>query len=340
MPFTLLVAPGLKHEFPKEWQKKAEEEYQKHLAEGRPEYPKQLHFVTYTLKYATCYWIEILGLEKHYERAVIDAKVVKSGYELKTTNLRALDIIMPAGTVRGETPTVSIDGQTLEVTPAQVGGGFHIFLDKRGGRWSAILPELFTTDRLRNTQKTQNLQGPIDDAFMNSFLVVRGTRQPWHEATQTYADASLKRFQEEWSKYLRGEVPVKLDTEVTSEDMASRHLILFGDPASNSLIEQVLPSLPFQWTKEKITWEGKNYEAAEHVPVLIYPSPLNTQRYVVLNSGHTFHAVDFLGTNALLYPRLGDHALLKLTSVKKDPLAVEVVSSGVFDEYWRFATKP
>ena len=130
---------------------------------------------------------------------------------------------------------------------------------------------------------------------------------------------------------------MKNDVDVTSEDIALRHLILFGDPASNSLIEQVLAALPFQWTKDKINWEGKDYAAGEHVPVLIYPSPLNAEHYVVVNSGHTFHAADFLGTNALLYPRLGDHALLKLDRAKKEPLAVEVVRSGLFDEYWRFA---
>jgi hypothetical protein len=46
-----------------------------------------------------------------------------------------------------------------------------------------------------------------------------------------------------------------------------------------------------------------------------------------------------VGTNALLYPRLGDHALLKLDRAKKDPLAVEVVRSGLFDDFWRFAAK-
>jgi hypothetical protein len=69
--------------------------------------------------------------------------------------------------------------------------------------------------------------------------------------------------------------------------------------------------------------------------VLIYPSPLAAGRYVVLNSGHTFRARDFEGTNALLYPRLGDHAVLKLVPDKKDPLAVEVVTAGLFDDFWR-----
>ena len=39
IPMTLLVAPGLKHEFPEEWRKKAEAEYEKYTLKGRPEQP-------------------------------------------------------------------------------------------------------------------------------------------------------------------------------------------------------------------------------------------------------------------------------------------------------------
>jgi len=130
-------------------------------------------------------------------------------------------------------------------------------------------------------------------------------------------------------------VAVKDDADVTPEDIASRSLILFGDPASNSLIAQILDALPLEWTKERIVLAGQTVSAAEHVPVLIYPSPLNPRHYVVLNSGHTFHAADFRETNALLYPRLGDYALLKPAATEHDPLAVEVVTAGLFNDFWQ-----
>ena len=170
------------------------------------------------------------------------------------------------------------------------------------------------------------------------FLCVLGSGDPWHKETQEYAAAEANRFAADWSKYLRGNLPIKPDYDVTSEDIAAKHLILFGDPASNSLIAQVLPGLPFQWTKEKITWDGKEYSSADHVPVLIYPSPLNPQRYVVLNSGHTFHEADYRKTNALLYPRLGDYAVLRLAD-KGGPLDTEVAVAGLFDDDWKIGTK-
>ena len=48
---------------------------------------------------------------------------------------------------------------------------------------------------------------------------------------------------------------------------------------------------------------------------------------------HTFHAADYQGTNALLYPRFGGYALLKPAPTEKDPAAAEVVTAGVFDDF-------
>jgi hypothetical protein len=338
-PLTLLVAPGLKHEFPPEWQKKAGEEYAKYVAKGRPQYPEHVHFVTYTLRYPQCAWLKILGLEQHYQRALVDAEQTETGYTIKTANVRELYLSLPQGASR-QPLALTIDGQKFEARPYQSrSGGLELYLARRGGSWEAVLPERLLAEKLRHAQKMPGIQGPIDDAFTHPFLCVRGTGKPWHEATQRYADGALKRFQEEWSKYLRGDLEVKDDVEVTPDDIRDRNLVLFGDPASNSLIGQVLPDLPLKWTREQVSLGGASGASAEHVPVLIFPSPLNTERYVVINSGHTFHAADFQDTNALLYPRLGDYALLRPAATDKDPLAANVVTAGLFDDFWQVGKK-
>jgi predicted esterase len=337
LPMQLLVAPGLGHSFPTEWRKKAEEAYAPYVARGREEYPKHVHFVTYTLRYPSCAWVELLGLDRHYERALIDAELVETGFTIKTVNVQALHLSLPP------TPSlpclVNIDGQALTIRPWQNrAGAYHVYLQRHGGNWIAVLPQKLLTERIRQLHKVSGLQGPIDDAFMDSFLCVRGTGQPWHEAVHQYAEESLKRFQEEWIKYLRGDLPVKDDQDVTEEDIASRNLILFGDPSSNSLVAQVLDGLPLLWTKKEIKLGNQIYLSAEHVPALIYPSPLSTNlHYIVLNSGHTFHAADFQGTNALLYPRLGDYAIMRLAPTEKNPAQAQVVKAGLFDERWRVA---
>jgi dienelactone hydrolase len=339
----LLIAPGLGHEFPAAWRAKAEKAYAKILDKEHDDYPSRVHFVTYTLRYPSCAWVEILGLERHYQRASVHAEKTETGYTVKTANVRSLHLTLSEDAP--DNPVLSVDRES--VTPrvwlgdsATRSAQRNIYLQRRGGRWTSVRPQKLFNERVRRIQKVNGLQGPIDDAFMDSFLCVRGTgKHPWHSATQKYAEANLKRFAREWSKYLRGELPIKDDFEVDDNDIARKHLVLFGDPASNSLIADVVDDLPLQWTKENITMAGKKYDAAEHVPVLIYPNPLNAQRYVVLNSGHTFHAADFEGTNALLYPRLGDYAVLKLAPTKKDPLRATIAVSGLYDDYWRIEKK-
>jgi dienelactone hydrolase len=331
---THIIAPDLEHKFPAEWQKKAEAFYGKHAAAGKPDYPDRVKFVTYTMKYPSCQWVEILGLERHYEKTVVDAECTEAEFIVKTANVRGLRLQMKIGKT-AET-TVKIDGDTLTCKPQLVASGtYQIYLQRRGGRWTSSLYQRVLVDRQQHPQKTMGLQGPLDDAFTSAFLCVRGTGKPWHDATHKYAEANLERFKAEWAKYWRGDLPVKDDTEITNADYATKNLILFGDPSSNSIIANVLDGLPLQWTKETITLHDKSYAAKDHVPVMIYPSPLQPDRYIVLNSGHTFRKADYEGTNALLYPRLGDFAMLRLAGGERNPLQVDVATAGLFDEFWK-----
>jgi hypothetical protein len=75
---------------------------------------------------------------------------------------------------------------------------------------------------------------------------------------------------------------------------------------------------------------GKKY-GADAIPVLIYPNPLNPERYVVINSGHTWTAKEIRASNVQLFPRLPDWAVLKLGSAPP-----EVLAANYFDEYWKF----
>jgi hypothetical protein len=327
-----LIAPDLEHKFPQEWFKKADALYAKYAAVDRPEYPEQVRFVTYTLKYPSCDWVEVLALEKHYNKAEVKAQHLEGGFKVQTQNVRALHLILPKS--EKEPQELAIDGEKLLARPAVVEGTYHLYLEKKAGHWQVIWPQRLLTERGRRPQKVHNLQGPIDDAFSDRFLCVRGTGKPWHGEVQEAIDARLKRFRADWARHWRGTLPIKDDVDVTNEDVAGAHLILFGDPGSNTLVAQVLDGLPLEWTKEEITLVGKKYAAAQHIPVLIYPNPLNAGRYVVLNSGHTIPGADYTKTNALLYPRLGDYAILRLGA------APEVADAGLFDEYWQVGGSP
>jgi hypothetical protein len=118
--------------------------------------------------------------------------------------------------------------------------------------------------------------------------------------------------------------------------VARNHLVLFGDPGSNPLIEKVLGGLPIKWTKDTITIGDQSWSAKDHGVCLIFPNPMNRSKYVVLNSGHTFHAKEFQSTNANLFPRLGDIAVQKITDGASGKAEEVPVWSGIFNSRWQF----
>ena len=74
--------------------------------------------------------------------------------------------------------------------------------------------------------------------------------------------------------------------------------------------------------------------SAGHAPILVQPNPLAPDHYVVLNSGHTFHEKELATLNYLLFPRLGDWAVIKVPDDPTRLAAEAVIRSGFFDEQW------
>jgi len=271
--------------------------------------PDHVRFVTYTTRFNKAHWLTVDRLHRTYARAEVDATRTAGGkrYTLTTKNVSAL-------TIDGPVEAITIDGQTVKV------GGQTSF-EETDGTWAVA------AGRTASLQKIHGLQGPVDDAFMDGFLCVRPTGTAWNPVTDEWAKKTLDVFSANFAKWLRGDVRVKDDRAVTASDIADFNLILFGDPGSNSVMANVIARLPIRWTKSDIAIGSQTFRAGDHVPVLIHPNPLNPARYVVINSGHTFGDADFRGTNAWLYPRLGDYSVLTASG--------DIALSGFFDEQWR-----
>ena len=272
--------------------------------------PSHLRFVTYTTRFNKSHWLTVDGLEETYARADVDARRSddRKQYTVTTRNIDRLSFETSAAA------TFTLDNQILK-------GGANPSFEKTNGRWT------LSKTAARGLRKSHGLQGPVDDAFMDAFLCVRPTGAAWHPVTEAWATKTLETFRLNFAKWLRGDVRVKDDRAVTASDIADYHLILFGDPGSNAVIANVISKLPIRWSKTEVAIGARTFASADHVPVLVYPNPLNPKRYIVINSGHTFGDDDFRGTNAWLYPRLGDYSVLTANG--------DIAVSGFFDEQWR-----
>jgi hypothetical protein len=301
---------------------------------GRDPVPPRVVFTTFTLRYNRSSWVRVDGLGKHWERARVEADLIGDdgeGPKIATSNVTGLTLEIPPGLCpldARKPPRVRIDGQDVEAPKPLSDRSWTARFRKLDGRWRAVSGD---DDRL---VKQHGLQGPIDDAFMDSFLMVRPTGRALHAKVGEWADAEMKHAVDHWRRQFRGDARIKDDGDVTEADAADHNLVLWGDPSSNAYLAKIADKLPVEWTKDGVKLGGEAYDAAHHAPVLIYPNPLNPRRYVVLNSGFTFREYDYL-SNARQVPRLPDFAIVDVDSPPTSRAPGRIVRAGFFDEEWK-----
>ena len=329
----LIVGPNMGHAFDPESQREFMAFHMEHSAKGKPRFGerKQIRFTTRSLRYNSCDWLAIEEIANVYQPSTVGAKVNGDGdVEITTRNVAALRLNRDIGA------DAIIDGTIMACRSA--GGGLlpDVYFVKQDSGWQVLdYDESRGFSNNPDRHKRHGLQGPIDDAFMSSFVCVRGTGTPWNETSQQWANWTLDRFSKEFAQWMRGDLQIVDDTAVDKKLLATNHLILFGDPGSNAALEKIVGDLPLKWTKESIRIGNREWSSADHGLSLIFPNPMNPSKYVVINSGQTFHDKEFRSTNAMLFPRLGDIAVQKFTAGQSGEFNEQTVWADVFDAHWQ-----
>ncbi len=299
---------------------------------GRDAYPRKLKFTTWTLAYNRMKWLVVDALGQHWERARLNAEIVgDSGVNIETANVTAFSIEMGSGgCVLDATrkPVVTIDGQKLTVAGPLSDRSWQVHFRKTGNQWAAVDAALAA-----GLHKRHGLQGPIDDAFLDSFVFVTPTGAPLAPGVAQWVASEQQRAVTEWRRHFRGEAQVRKDVEITDVDIATSNLILWGDPGSNKILARIADKLPVKWTAEGVVVGQQRFPANTHVPLLIFPNPLNPQHYIVLNSGFTFREFDYLN-NARQTPKLPDYAVVDITTPPDYRYPGKIVLAGFFNEAW------
>jgi dienelactone hydrolase len=308
--------------------------------------PKTFRFTTHSLVYPIGVggWCQILGLEKQWEPAEIKMEVSDDSVVTFTTKNVSEFFLMGGGVKR-----VIVDGAVAHE------GGFYMSLTlrKAAGKWRQP-----TEAERHEVRKSSDFCGPIDHAFMDEFVFVKPTGAPLNTALGAWTQRELAHATKQWRGIFRGDAPTVDDTflaKIAPVDITkaveegwlaklppaqrlleTSNLVLWGDPSSNAVLKRIADKLPVKWSKDGLEFGGVKYDAATHVPVLIFPNPLNPRRYVVLNSGFTFSRAAASGTNSLQTPKLPDWAIVDTSVPPDDKFPGKVVDAGFFDEQWKF----
>jgi hypothetical protein len=347
---THLIGPKVEHKYEPETLKELLKRLDSVVAGGRKHYPTEVHLQTRTLRYPQENWVRANGLEEHWKDSRIDAEKKGASITVQTTNVSRLAITL---TPEWANTALIIDGQPLgrlmeSPVPIQL-TSVHPF-GKQDGRWKRVDPEPRANgavptraagDPTPNApfRKRPGAQGPIDDAFMSSFVVVTPNGKSQNLAFQTWCDAELSHFRNRWRALMRGEFREALEGDFNSYP---GNIILWGDPDTNEMLRKLMPHLPVKYQRGQWTLGDTTYDGNKFVPAIIYPRPfINGQPagYIVLNSGLTFREAHDR-TNSQQNPKLPDWAIIDITQPPDANAPGRIHDADFFDEQWQLKRQP
>jgi hypothetical protein len=327
MEMTHIIGPKTGHKYEPKAKIEVARQVDAAAVKGQEPFHRTVHLTTYSLRNYHMKWISIHGLQEHWKEARMKAEYLgDQKYRVITKNVSAFILGRPEPADQGSpTCLVELDGQriALEAKPDA-----PLKFRRTGRRWEAV-PDL-TQNSLA---KIPGLQGPIDDAFLDRFIMVRPTGKPMNTAAGKWVQKEMKHAITEWHRQFRGNAIVMDDKQLQLRDAEKSNLILWGDPRSNSYLAKIADKLPVHWDEKGIRLKDKSWPSDKFVPVLVYPNPLNLKKYIVLNSGFTFSEFGHM-SNSMQNAKLPDYAVLDMSVPITERIPKGVVHAGFFGERW------
>ena len=321
MSLLHIIGPMTAHKIHPDSAKEVDAKLNEWSARGIDRTPLPVQFVTYTLRYNRMHWLTVDGLKNHWDEARVVIKPADGGLEVSAKNVAAFTLQMP----RANPHFRQVKFDTGVVIPLETYKATRSFvLD--GTTWKA--------GELTGLRKKHGLQGPIDDAFMDSFVFVKPSNTCRSEAIDKWVKSEFDHAVTHWRQQMRGDAVVKLDSEITEQDIASSNLVLWGDAQANKVLAKIVDKLPIRWTADRIVAGDRSFDGGHHALIAVYPNPLNPEKYVVLNSSFTYREYDYLN-NARQVPKLPDWAVVDVRTPPNSRFPGKIADADFFNEQWQ-----
>ncbi len=282
--------------------------------------PKDVLLKAKQLQHASAYWVRIDRLKEALEFATVEAKIGDRRVDVTASGLLQYTLFLTPELVGSDDVSIYTNGGLSYAGPATEVALFAS-LDESGNivGWS-------TTDTLpRGLSKTAQIEGAYGHAYTSKFLLVTGTIGIQAERTRNTEEA--QKLASTWNTVMRANISPVMDRSVTEEDIASYNLILVGTADSNSVIKAINDFLPIRIWQNRIVAGATVYDGKKYGLSMVFPNPLNPQRYVVIRHGGG--AADFPEYMEYL-PWLPDYLIFD-----RSVASYYWVDVGFFDAYWR-----
>ena len=272
----------------------------------RNRFPGRVRFVTRSYKYSSAYWVRIDRLTPG-TLASIDARRTGNQVQVTTAGLDAFTL-----TFDRPATAITIDGATVRIRPSA-----SLSFTKTGKGWAEGAAPA--------QAKHAGAEGPIAAAVESRHIYVYGSLGA-RTADELDDRRRIAQAAAAWSnprEHLMLSLSVKVDSEVTSDDLDSADLVLFGNADTNSVIQRLAPNLPLALSPG----------AADYG--LLFIAPVG-RRYVLISSGVPWWPAGtqprggdpFAPPQYRLLTTLGDYVLFRGS-------LAHVIAEGRFDRNWK-----
>ena len=202
-----IIGPNTGHAYEPGARQRLQERLDEIATRGRNPAPSEVRFTTWMLRYNRMFWVTVDAMGEEWQRARVNAKVDGNTITATTSNVSALHLDFEprhSPLTAGAKPVLTIDGSTLALPGVSNDRSLKVGLVRNGTVWKiGELPA--------GLRKTHGVQGPIDDAFMDRFVIVRPTGTPLNEPAGKWAREQADYAISEWVHFFRGEPIVKND---------------------------------------------------------------------------------------------------------------------------------
>ncbi|MGH7494338.1 MAG: prolyl oligopeptidase family serine peptidase [bacterium] len=293
------------------------------LRQKRNAHPKTVRVRSARLESASAHWLKVTQRDDPYAFIEAEAQALANN-TIRVFSENALEIeLAPASPLIDPQKTVDIIWNGADVRQVRMTAGKVKLLAKN------YQPASLT--------KKTHLAGPIADITTTPFAVVIGTISD-DSVMVKLCRQKAREFIDDWKGWQKYEPRVFKDTELPETDMQKYSLILLGGANANLVAKKLSDKIPLQISADAISIAGRRFEATNACVQMLYPHPLNPDRYVTIigatsGAGLYFYSsrnreVDFFIQDGCVANERQGRPLDKL-----------YIARGVFDYDWQMSDK-
>jgi predicted esterase len=229
--------------------------------------PAKVRVRSADLKYASAHWVKVTQLDNPNSFVAAETEVlINNTIKLTTENVLEVELTPSAKLIDPQKP-VKVIWNVNDIREARVVNGKIILKDK--------------TYNPLPMHKNPKIAGTISDIQTTPFMVVIGTTANDSLMTKLI-NRKAQEFISYWKNWQKYEPRVIKDKELTEADMKNYSLILFGSAEANLITKKLGDKIPLKVTSEEIEITGRKFPAKDACVTMIYPNPLNAERYVLV----------------------------------------------------------